>query len=311
MDREPLTLSIQHFCLQDGPGVRSLVFFKGCPLRCAWCQNPESWSPEPEPAFKGSLCLGCGECVAQCPEQALARPGERDPLRCRLCFTCVEACPSGALARHGEPRGVDELVEALRPEFPLLRDSGGGVTLSGGEPTLFPALAARLAARLREEGIHVALETCGHFAPDADFVVELLDALDLVLFDVKLFDEPEHRRLCGAGNARIKRNLRLLAERAARGEGPLVWPRLPLVPGITDGQDNLRGWAGLLVEAGLTRLTLVPAHALGESKRAWLGLPPGPAIEQPTDGQVEAARALLAGAGVAACLPADEDWGSA
>ena len=303
----PLVFSVQRFCVHDGPGVRSLVFFKGFPLRCAWCQNPESWRPEAELGFKAHLCLGRGTCAKVCPSGAMARSG-RDPARCRLCFTCADRCPGGALVRFGVPRTVASLLAELRPELPLYRTSGGGVTLTGGEPALWAGFAADLAEAPRAEGIPVAMETCGLFPTTgvAADVGRLLRSLDLVLFDVKVFDEAEHRRLCGAGNARIKENLRALAATAGRDGNPVVWARLPLVPEVTAGEGNLGAWAGFLRRCGLSRLTLVPYHSLGESKRGWLGLPAGPAFRAPTEAEIVAARDVLAASGVSACAPGEE-----
>ena len=323
----PLVFSVQRFCVHDGPGVRSLVFFKGFPLRCAWCQNPESWRPEAELGFKAHLCLGCGTCAKVCPNGAMARSG-RDPARCRLCFTCADRCPGGALVRFGVPRTVASVLAELGPELPFYRTSGGGVTLTGGEPALWAGFAADLAEAPRAEGIPVAMETCGLFPTSgvagsreatsgvagsreattgvAADVGRLLRSLDLVLFDVKVFDEAEHRRLCGAGNARIKENLRALAATAGRDGNPVVWARLPLVPEVTAGEGNLGAWAGFLRRCGLSRLTLVPYHSLGESKRAWLGLPTGPAFRAPTEAEIVAARDVLAASGVSACAPGEE-----
>lgn len=306
----PLIFSIQHFCLHDGPGTRSIVFFKGCPLRCLWCQNPESWSAGSELAFKAHLCIGCKGCLATCPQQAFAAPGEWDRGRCDHCLACVEQCPSGALAAFGQAHTPAEVMAALRPEFPLYRRTGGGVTFSGGEPTLFAAWAAGLAAALRAEGVPVALETCGWFDLEGSggAVGQLLALVDLVLFDLKVFDQQRHRMLCGRGNQRIKDNLQALAARARGGVGPALWPRLPLVPGHTDGADNLRAWAGLLRGAGISWLTLVPYHNLGQAKRAWLGLPEAPAIAALGEEDLQAAHTLLAGEGIACYQPGEEDW---
>lgn len=155
----------------------------------------------------------------------------------------------------------------------------------------------------------MAMETCGLFPTIgvAANVGRLLRSLDLVLFDVKVFDEAEHRRLCGASNGRIKENLRALAANAGRDGNPVVWARLPLVPEVTAGAGNLGAWAGFLRRCGLSRLTLVPYHSLGESKRAWLGLPAGPAFRAPTEAEIVAARDVLAAGGVSACAPGEED----
>ncbi len=303
---DPLVFSLQHFCLHDGPGIRSLVFFKGCPLRCPWCQNVESWKVSPEVAFKPGLCISCGTCVEACPEHAVTAVGRRDASRCRLCFTCVERCPSGAMTLIGKQLSPEEVMETLRPEFPLLKDSGGGVTFTGGEPTLFPDFAARLAGLLRAEGIDVAMETCGLF--DHESLQPLLNKLHLVLFDIKIHDPGRHRDICGADNDAIKRNLKSLAEAMHRHEGPVVWPRLPLVPAMTDGQDNIRGWAGFLRGLGLSRLTVVPYHPMGSGKRRWLGLPDGPALRTHTDTEIEHIEELFTEEGIRAYKPGEEDF---
>ncbi len=303
---DPLIFSVQHFCLHDGPGLRSLVFFKGCPLRCPWCQNVESWKAEAEIAFKGALCIGCGTCVALCPERAITAVGKRDRKRCRVCFTCVEACPSGAMTRFGVSRSAEEIVEELRPEFPLLKTSGGGVTLSGGEPALYPEFTTKLAGLLRGEGIDVAMETCGLF--DLERVTPLLRELQLVLFDIKIHNGDEHKRICGADNTAIKQNLKSLVE-AGPGQGfPPVWPRLPLVPGMTDGQENIRGWTDFLRSLGIRFLTLVPYHPMGAVKRTWLGLPGGPDLRAHTDAELERIEELFLAEGITVYRPGEEDF---
>jgi len=303
---EPLIFSLQHFCVHDGPGIRSLVFFKGCPLRCVWCQNVESWKAEAEIGFKAHLCIACGRCVERCPERAIASPGRRDANRCRLCFTCVEACPSGAMTRVGVRRTPEEIVAELRPEFPLLRDSGGGVTFTGGEPALFPEFATDVARLLRSEGIPVALETGGLFNPER--LNPLTAELQLILFDIKVFDGEQHRLLCGSENMVIKENLRSLVQATRLGQGPPVWPRLPLVPGMTDGPANIRSWAGLLRDVGTPFVTVVPYHHMGTVKRAWLGLPAGPDLRVPGDGEMAAAAGLFASEGIRAYHPGEEDF---
>ncbi len=310
LENSALVTAVQHFCLHDGPGTRSVVFFKGCPLRCVWCQNPETWSRKPEHFFKRDRCLGCESCVEACLTGSVIAPGRRDD-NCALCFDCAAACPSGALTRVGIPYTVTALLDELRPEFPFLKGSSGGVTFSGGEPTIAaPRFATELAGRLRDEGLHVALETCGHFTrgESEGAVGELLSRVDLVLFDIKLFDQEEHRRFCGTGNDRIKRNLELLTERAGQGEGPVVWPRLPLIPGATDSPDNLRAWAAFLKGLRLGSLTLVPYHRMGESKREWLGLPAGSDFAALPDESIHAARAVLESEGVACFTPGEEDF---
>lgn len=302
---EPLIFSLQHFCLHDGPGIRSLVFFKGCPLRCSWCQNVESWKAEPEIAFKDHLCINCGRCVEQCPQHAMTEVGKRDAQLCRYCFTCTDHCPSGAMTRFGLSLSADELVEKLRPEFSLFRTSGGGVTFTGGEPTLYPDFTVRLARSLRAEGITVVLETCGFF--NLERLRPLFHELQLVLFDIKVFDEAQHKRLCGADNRVIKQNLQSLAAAWKSKAGPLIWPRLPLVPEMTDGPDNIKSWAGFLRGLGISFLTLVPYHPMGANKRRWLGLPAGPELHVPAEEEMTAAEQLFLAEGIKTNKPGEEN----
>ncbi len=237
-------------------------------------------------------------------------PGDWDPERCDFCLECVEACPAAALVTFGDRRSIDALLEQLRPEYDLYRRSGGGVTFSGGETTLFASYASRLAQGLQDEGIHVAIETCGLFKIEA--IEDLLGATDLLLYDIKLFSDAEHRQYCGSGNASIKANLEILVARAQRHEGPRVWPRLPVIPGVTDTEENLEGWATCLRALGLDGLTLVPYHELGSGKRMWLReSPPAPQLGSLSDQELDRCRRTLTNAGVRCFAPGDEPWSEA
>ncbi len=303
----PLVFAVQHFCLHDGPGTRSIVFFKGCPLRCSWCQNPESWRREAELAHKEHLCASCESCVKACPTGAMTEPGKWDPARCDLCMKCVDACPTTSLVSFGVRHSTEALFAQLRPEYDLYRRSGGGVTFSGGEATLFADYITHLARRLQSDGIHVAIETCGLFKLES--VDALLSVTDLLLFDIKLFSDSEHRRFCGAGVTKIKANLKTLVERARRKEGPALWPRLPVIPGVTDTLANLEGWAGFLSELGVNALTLVPYHALGSSKRLWLPrAPAAPALEPLSDRALERCHEVFAARSIRCFAPGDEPF---
>ena len=207
--------------------------------------------------------------------------------------------------RFGISRSVEELLEELRPEFSLFRTSGGGVTLTGGEPTLHPEFTARLGKSLRDEGIDVALETCGFF--NLNKLRPLLQELQLVLFDIKVFDEAQHRRLCGAENTVIKKNLKSLIEAWNRKEGPFIWPRLPIVPGMTDGQDNIKGWAGFLRGLGISFLTIVPYHIMGVNKRRWLGLPASLELRVPMDAELKLIEQLFFAEGIKVYKPGEEN----
>lgn len=230
--KTPAIFNIQHCCTQDGPGLRSVVFVKGCPLRCQWCQNPESWISEPEIGFKADKCLGCGQCLKFCPSGAISKPGQKNNEKCSGC-RCSEICPSGAIVKFGEYLSPKELAKKLAPEFPYFRRTGGGVTFSGGEAGLYPEFIAETASLLKSEGIHTAMETCGLWAckNGSDiFNGGMLSNLDMILFDIKLFDDEAHRKYCGSLNITIKDRFILLAdyaiEKAARCSGPdcLLFP---------------------------------------------------------------------------------------
>jgi len=322
--KNPALFSVQHFCLHDGPGTRSIIFFKGCPLRCVWCQNPESWSRKAELAYKHTLCIDCKICVDVCPEKAIVAPGEWDADKCTLCFKCVDACPSGAMARFGESQAVEDILEELKPEYSFYENSNGGVTLSGGEVTLFPEYASELSGRLKEDGIHVAIETCGQFRLDDDTfqkasneilgtsikssVWKLISKVDLVLFDIKVFENTKHKELCGVGNDEIKQNFITLTQLAREKLGPKVWPRLPLIPGMTSSPENLKSWAAFLLENRIDQLTVVPYHNLGSPKRAWIGMEPAPDIPSLSDENLNQSIKVLKDAGIRCYSPGEESW---
>ena len=271
MSSSPQILEIKGNSLDDGPGIRTVVFFKGCPLSCLWCHNPEGQRREAELGFDEESCIGCAACDESCDEGAVRLRAESRVRRsaCASCFECVEVCPSGSLKKLGRSMEIDEILRLVRRDIPFFASSGGGVTLSGGEPALFPEFAGALAGGLRESGVHVLLETCGLYDADA-FDRHLLSNLDLVFFDLKLADDDEHRRFCGTGNAPIIEHFRALHERTRRG-GPSLLPRVPLIPGITATEQNLTLLASLLREIGASRLALLPYNPLWTSKHSALG----------------------------------------
>jgi pyruvate formate lyase activating enzyme len=264
----PLVVDIKRNSLDDGPGIRSVVFFKGCPLRCRWCQNPETLSRGPQIQREAKRCASCGACFEACPE-AIARPASEPETRegCGLCGACVEACPTSSRRIVGTQYELVELVEVLSRDEPFYRRSGGGVTLSGGEPALYPEHVGLLAASLASRGIHVLLETSGHFDWSL-FEEHLLPHLGAIYFDLKIADPEAHKVHTGVDNRRIHENLGRLA-RAGFDE---LLVRFPLVPGITDSDDNLRAVAELAREHGLRELRLLPYNPLWIAKRLSLGM---------------------------------------
>jgi len=274
----PLILDVKGNSLDDGPGIRTVVFFKGCPLSCVWCHNPEARAREAELGFERSDCVGARACFDVCEAGALSKdlPDLIDRARCDLCFDCVDVCAAGALDVVGRPMSVERILAAVAKDRPFFEASGGGITLSGGEPTLFMRFAAELAGGAQALGIHVLLETCGAFDLGR-FEAELAPRVDLVYFDLKLHDRDEHRRLCGADNATILRNFAALW----RCQQVEVLPRIPLVPGMTATDSNLRTLAGFLRGLGVDRVALLAYNPLWGDKLAKLGLPGEPAAEDP------------------------------
>ncbi|MGD8397573.1 MAG: glycyl-radical enzyme activating protein [Anaerolineae bacterium] len=248
-------LHLQRLSTEDGPGIRTTVFFKGCPLRCAWCHNPESLSPEPQVQWLETRCIGCHTCLDACPNGCLAATVEGvriDRGCCQGCGTCAEACPANALELLGTHVTVDELVAKVRRDRAYYETSGGGVTVSGGEPLLQPSFVAAFLAQLRAEGIATALDTCG-LASRAS-LEQVLPHVDLVLFDLKEIDTDRHRAFTGQGNEPILAALRHVADHVARhAPGIRLWLRTPLIPGATATQENLGG-LGAFIAANLDGL---------------------------------------------------------
>ncbi len=266
----PLIADIKRNALDDGPGIRTTVFFKGCPLSCVWCHNPECISAAAELLFRQARCIDCRDCAAACSNSAIgaAGPSTLDRAKCKLNADCVEACPGGALEIVGRPYSVDELTELLLRDRAFYDNSGGGVTLSGGEATLFCTFAGSLAKRLGQSRIHVLLQTCGHFSWEP-FAAQLAPHLDAVYFDVKLADPGDHKRYCGRDNALILDNLERIG-----GLDLELLVRVPLIPQVNCQRDELASIAALLRDRGVDRVALLPYNPLWGPKLASLGREP-------------------------------------
>ncbi len=251
---------VQRFSIHDGPGIRTTVFFKGCNLACAWCQNPESQDVRPVISFYQKRCESDFSCAAVCPADAIVRHGFRvDHDRCTLCLKCVEACPNDALKLIGEPLDPQQVFEQILADEAYYQSSDGGVTFSGGEPTLYPAFIDAVLDRCNARGIHTTLETCGTFSQKR--WASILPKLQLIYFDLKIFDNTHHKVLTGLGNRRILDNARYLVA----GGYPVEF-RLPLVEGYTDSTDNLAQTAAFLTQLGQDKLHLLGYHRMGEAK---------------------------------------------
>ncbi len=258
-----VVFDIRRFSIHDGPGIRTAVFLKGCPLRCAWCHNPEGLSAAPELVWRGERCTRCGTCIATCPEGALAWDGDvpvLDECRCTLCGECADACHAEAREMLGRERTVEQVLAVAERDRPFYDESGGGVTFSGGEPLAQAEFLLELLRGCKARGLHTVLDTCG-YAPWG--TVDLVRPhVDLFLYDLKLMDEERHRRATGVSNALVLDNARALAKAGAQ-----LNVRLPLVPGVNDDDDNVRATGTFLAGlAGPPPVTVLPYHRLGADK---------------------------------------------
>jgi len=265
-----MIFDIQRFAIHDGPGIRTLVFMKGCPLRCWWCQNPEGLSASKSLGYFEYKCIQSRRCIASCPSHALSFNGGSlvvDRVACDECALCVEACPSGALSVAGRDIDVEELVREIEKDVLLFDNSGGGVTFSGGEPLFQPAFLRESLIECEHRGIHTALETSG-YAPPSVFE-SIIDYVDLFLFDLKLLDDEEHKRCTGVSNSMIKRNLITLVTRK-RGKDVIL--RFPVITGINDTEKNIEEFLSFVQGLdGISEVDLLPYHDVSEKYRR-LGL---------------------------------------
>lgn len=301
---EGIIFDIQRYSIHDGPGIRTVVFFKGCPLRCAWCSNPEGQQAAPAIEFFAAHCQRCGHCLEVCPQAAIngdldcAPVGKLDRTACNLCGRCTEACAHAALKVSGRTVTAADVLAEVKKDRGFYRKSGGGVTLSGGEPLAQPAFAAEILRRCGDANIHTAVETCGYASEDV--FRRVVDAADLVLFDLKHMDPAAHAQGTGVSNGPVLANLEQLVR-----WGKPVLARVPLIPGWNDGPGNLSAVAALLAHLGIRDVHLMPFHQLGKDKYRRLGmryeLPDVPSVLGAANGRatVLSAKTVLESAGLA------------
>ena len=257
--------TIQRFSIDDGPGIRTTVFLKGCPLRCPWCHNPETQNYFPEIFFRVTKCIGCGKCKESCPvNNAVLLNTEHRINRqlCIGCMKCVEACPAGALEQVGKTLTVSEVINEVKRDVPFYINSGGGITLSGGEPMAQPAFTAELLKEAKKIGINTCIETNGYAEKSA--WEKVLPHLDLLLLDIKHTDPVTHQKFTGVGNEIILNNARELALKVN------LIIRTPLIPGFNDTEPFIEELGQFANSAGIRSCHLIPYHEFGKNKYALL-----------------------------------------
>lgn len=271
MPMEGRIFNIQRFSTDDGPGIRTTVFLKGCPLRCIWCANPESQKSERQLGYRESKCRGCGKCFNVCDSGAIsladAVPFVRiDKSKCTNCGKCSKQCSAGAMKLFGEYKSADDVFREVEKDTGYYARSGGGVTVSGGEPMLQSGFVYELFRKCREIGIETALDTCGYYPTESIRIIE--DVTDLVLFDMKIFDRNLHKKYTGVYNDIILDNLHCFLD-----AGIKVFIRIPLIPNITDTDENLQAIADYIRILGMDlHVDLLPYHNYGENKYKMLGM---------------------------------------
>ena len=276
-DNNAVILEIQRMSTEDGPGIRTTVFFKGCTLRCAWCHNPESLSPKPQIHWVGVRCIGCGICIKACPNKALSSTDKGisiDRKVCAGCGACAKECPSTAMELLGKTWELHALIREVLKDRAYFEKSGGGVTISGGEPTAQARFSAAFLKGLQDAGIHTALDTCG-MCPKENLEM-ILPHADLVLFDIKLIDSARHKALTGAANDLILSNLatvaRSMKERGAPSE---LWIRTPVIPEATSSRENVAAIGRYLaanLNGAVSRWELCSFNNLCRDKYVRLGM---------------------------------------
>jgi pyruvate formate lyase activating enzyme len=283
-----IIFDIKRYAINDGPGIRTTVFLKGCPLSCIWCHNPESVSFKPQKMYNVSKCIGCGKCVSACPNLACRLTKEgivTDPTLCRECGGCADVCPTKAAEMSGRSATVDSIMKIIGEEVIFYDQSGGGVTFSGGEPLAQPEFLTALLTACGEGEIHRTVDTSG-FA-STEILLNVAEETDFFLYDLKVMDPEKHKRLTGVDNKKILDNLRILAEAGAD-----IAIRIPLIRGINDDAGNIDETARFVsnLAGSKKEVHLIPFHNIAEGKYAKLGVPYNPEeMKEPTEAEQNAA----------------------
>ncbi len=261
MSNKALITDIQRFSIHDGPGIRTTIFFKGCPLACKWCHNPETIRFQNELIYSARDCIGCGDCVVVCQEKAIILADEKLTINREICktdFKCTDICPGMALKPVAHEYDPSRLLEKVMRDLDWYDDTGG-ITLSGGEPLVHAEFLKEFLLSSKEKGLHITVETCGYWRFET--VKPLFDMTDLILMDIKLMDQNKHIEYTGKSNELIIHNLRQLIDK-----GYPVDIRMPVVPGVNDDNENLNKTCELLTSLSIPSIVLLPYHTLGKSK---------------------------------------------
>lgn len=261
MERAIIT-NIQKYSVHDGPGIRTTVFFKGCPLSCRWCHNPETQSFNQQFMYDLDKCSNCGECIRRCTEEAVYTKDKKvftDMKKCTFCETCMDFCITGAREIVGREYSVQEILKEIEKDRRFYEESGGGVTLSGGEAMMNIDFIEELINLCNERGISVVVDTCG-YAPYENFH-KIKDKVQVFLYDVKLMEDKKHREYTGQGNFLILDNLRKLSQQGAN-----INLRLPLIEGINTDEENIKAVIKMAKENNIKKINLLPYHDIGKDK---------------------------------------------
>jgi len=262
-----MIFDFKKYAIDDGPGIRTTIFLKGCPLRCWWCHNPEGQVLQRELMFRKTRCNGCGECEEGCPKKVISGTASQISFQrkyCELCGECSQRCPTEALTIVGKEISLDEVVKEVDKDLIFYDESDGGVTFSGGEPLLQLDFLNALLEECKNRNIRTALDTSGYATPKA--IDKISDKVDLFLYDIKMMDDAEHRKYTGVSNKLILENFKKLAE---KGSNILV--RMAVIPGINDSEDNITETAEFILTYGVKNLSLLPYHRAGIEKYKNLG----------------------------------------